>query len=457
MRFAHFREMLAFHADRTPDKPALFYENENTKKPARLTFAGLSGLAEETAASFRETGGTCLALVPDGSVKTITNLFGAVGAGLAVVLLDPNAPEEDLIAAMRLARSDRLFCGDPEFAEELEEGLTKGTNLKPGEICFFTSGTTDKAKAVVLTEESLLASAWNGAECLPLSPDDVLLSLLPLNHVFGMVCGLLWGLASGAAVALGRGMRHAADDFSFFRPTAVSVVPALLAFLLKRDAFNPELSLVLVGAGGCPAPVIDAVKAKNIRASFGYGLTETSSGVALSLGDDPYALTICPDDTVTIAPDGEILVRAPLTVMRRYLNDPAATRAVLKDGVLATGDLGFIDDAGCLHVTGRKKEILVLPDGTKIFLPEYEALLAGALPGRDFAAVLKNDRPALLIRGKPEEREELLKKTAPVLKNMPRGQQLYDILFTDASLPRTPSGKIKRREIEKMAETAGKR
>ncbi len=78
--------------------------------------------------------------------------------------------------------------------------------------------------------------------------------------------------------------------------------------------------------------------------------------------------------------------------------------------------------------------------------------LAEALPGRDFAAVLKEGRPALLIRGNPEERDELLKKTASVLKNMPRGQQLYAILFTDTPLPRTSAGS--RRHLTSRSRTA---
>ena len=454
MRFTTFREMLAFYAGRTPDAPALVFENEN--RPARLSFSDLLALTDRQASVFKADGGSCLAFVPEASPEALAAFLGAVGAGLPVVLLDPNAPEEDLTAAIRKVKADRLFSRDGELAEELSGALTGGTTLKAGDICFFTSGTTDKAKAVVLTESSLLASAWNGSSCLPLTPDDILLLALPLNHVFGMVCGFLWGLSSGAAVALGRGIRYLAQDFAFFRPAAVSLVPDLLGFLLKMNALNGELSLVLIGAGACPAALISAVKARGIRVSAGYGLTETGSGVALSLGDDPFAMTVCPDDVVTIAPDGEILVRAPLTMMKGYLDDPEATAAVLRDGVLSTGDLGFLDENGCLHITGRKKEILVLSDGTKIFLPEYEALLAEALPGRDFAAVLKEGRPALLIRGNPEERDELLKKTASVLKNMPRGQQLYAILFTDTPLPRTSAGKLKRKEIETMADTAGR-
>ena len=454
MRFTSFREMLAFYAGLTPHAPALFYENDN--RPASLTYGQLLSLTDQEASIAGADGGTCLAFVPDLSRWTIGAFFGAVSAGLPVVLLDPNAPGEDLAAAIRKAKADRIACRDRELREELSHALTEGTSLKAGDICFFTSGTTDKAKAVVLTESSLLASAWNGSSCLPLAPEDTLLLELPLNHVFGMVCGLLWGLVSGASVAIGRGIRHIREDFSFFSPTAVSLVPDLLAFLLKADALNPELSLILLGAGSCPKELIAAAKQKGLRVSAGYGLTEVSSGIALSVGEDPYAMTVCPDDAVTIAPDGEILVKSPLTMMKGYLDDPEATAAVLRDGVLSTGDLGFLDENGCLHITGRKKEILVLSDGTKIFLPEYEALLAEALPGRDFAAVLREGRPALLIRGNPGERDELLKKTAAVLKNMPRGQQLYAILFTGTPLPRTSAGKLKRKEIETIADTAGR-
>ena len=116
-----------------------------------------------------------------------------------------------------------------------------------------------------------------------------------------------------------------------------------------------------------------------LRVSFGYGLTETSSGVAISVKGDPYAMEVCPDDTITIAEDGEILIEAPTCIMQGYYKRPDATREVLRGGVFHTGDLGMFDENGLLHITGRKKDMLVLPDGTKIFLPEYEAAIMQAL------------------------------------------------------------------------------
>ena len=151
-----------------------------------------------------------------------------------------------------------------------------------------------------------------------------------------------------------------------------------------------------MGAGDCPRPLLDAAAAMGVRVSFGYGLTETSSGVAISVSGDPFAMEICPDDTITLAEDGEILIEAPTCMMQGYYKRPADTAAVLIDGVLHSGDLGRFDEAGKLHITGRKKDVLVLPSGTKIFLPEYESRLAAALGTTELAVVLKDGSRHLL-------------------------------------------------------------
>ena len=356
MRFNRFADLLDHWTAVAPDAPALRYGEK------RCTFAHLRDLVHRRADSLREERKTCVGVLSDGSLDCVVEIFAANLAGMQIVMLDENAPEELLRRLIVYTDIDTLW-GDPDLAEELSPALTAGVENGEGRILFFTSGTTEQAKAVVLTDHSLCQSAWNGSEKLPLSPRDTLLCLLPLGHVFGFVCGLLWGLSCGACVALGRGARHYADDCAYYAPTAVSVVPLLLGFLLKTGAVNPELKLILVGAGDCPPALLSAAAARGIRVSFGYGLTETSSGVAISVSGDPLAMEICPDDTVTLADDGEILIQAPTCMMQGYYKMPQATDAVLKDGVLYTGDLGRFDEDGKLHITGRKKEMLVLSDG----------------------------------------------------------------------------------------------
>jgi long-subunit acyl-CoA synthetase (AMP-forming) len=440
MRFERFDEMLNYWANETPDAPALRYEKR------LLSFSQLRDAVRTRAEELRAARKTCLGLLSDGSMDCVIELFAANLAGLQLVMLDENAPSVLLRQLLAYTDIDTLW-GDVDLVEELSPYLTEGVTGGEGRILFFTSGTTERAKAVVLTDHSLCQSAYNGSAKLPLSPDDTLLCILPLGHVFGFVCGLLWGLSCGACVALGRGPRHYIDDCAFYQPTALSAVPLLLGFLMQRRLLNPELKLILVGAGDCPPALLQAAGAMGIRVSFGYGLTETSSGVAISVQGDPYAMEICPDDTITLAEDGEILIQAPTCMMQGYYKRPESTARVLIDGVFHTGDLGRFDEEGKLHITGRKKDILVLPDGTKIFLPEYEAAIAKVLGHTELAVVLKDGRPLLIFSGEAEE-QEISRKLLPLMTEMPRGQRLGGVQIVQEPLPRTATGKIKRWELQ---------
>ncbi len=440
MRFARFEHMLRYWAESSPDAPALRYG------PQTFSFSQLLEAVEKRAGELRGSGKSCLGLLSDGSLDCVVELFAANLAGLQIVMLDENAPS--VLLRQLLAYTDvDLLWGDEDLVDELSPYLTPGVQDGEGRILFFTSGTTERAKAVVLTDHSLCQSAWNGSEKLPLSRSDTLLCLLPLGHVFGFVCGLLWGLSCGACVALGRGARHYIDDCAYYEPTAVSVVPLLLGFLMQQRLLNKGLKLILVGAGDCPPALLEAAAAMGIRVSFGYGLTETSSGVAISVSGDPYAMEICPDDTITLAEDGEILIHAPSCMMQGYYKRPESTREVLKDGVFHTGDLGRFDEEGKLHITGRKKDMLVLPDGTKIFLPEYEAAIAKVLGSTELAVVLRGSRPLLIYSGEASE-QELSKALLPLMTELPRGQRLGGIEIIHEPLPRTATGKIKRWELQ---------
>lgn len=444
MRFSGFADMIGHFAQRTPDAPALKFEEDGALRT--LSYAQLEETIAARAEEIRAHGKTCLGVFADGSRACVTEIFAAVRAGVQVVLLDENVPTPILRGLLPYTDVDFLW-GSDELCEKLRYNLAGGVKDGAGKVLFFTSGTTERSKAVVLTEKSLCSSAYNGGTLLPLTPQDTLLCMLPLNHVFGFVCGLLWGLSCGACVALGRGARHYIDDCDFFKPTVISVVPMLLGFLMKRNLLNEELKLLLVGAGDCPAALLQSARSRGIRVSFGYGLTETSSGVALSLGDDPYAMTVCPDDEITIAPDGEILVKVRSCMMKGYYKCHEDTNAVLKCGVLHTGDLGRFDDRGRLHVTGRKKDMLVLSDGTKLFLPEAEQELSQLLGAADLALTLRGDKVALVICDSVRSDEMILETIEPYQGSRPRSQQVREILRQSEPLPRTANGKIKRWEL----------
>ena len=470
-KFNSFEDLLRSFKQNDPDRTVFIYEDGGA--PVRKSRADFAASVLVRAEEMRSFGMTCLGVLCDGSLDCVETIFASAVAGLQTVLLDENAADTLLQEQIRQTDIDILWSSDLDLVEELTPYLTEGIppkaeNSDPScegsDILFFTSGTTASSKAVVLTDRSLLAAAYNGSCMLPLSPDDTLLCMLPLNHVFGFVCGLLWGMECGAAVALGRGARYYTMDFEFYKPTVLSAVPLLLSFLVQHKLMNSELRLVLVGAGDCSPQLLNNAVQQGVQVSFGYGLTETSSGVAISVPGspsfDPFALEICPEDTVALASDGEILISSPSCMMKGYYKHPEDTAAVLKGNLLFTGDIGKWDENGRLHVIGRKKEILVLADGTKIFLPEYEARILAALPGRDFTVLERNGKPVLLLVDKesstwPEEMRELSRSMVQeelrgAMSQLPRGQQLGEILFTDKPLPRTATGKVKRWEITNL-------
>ena len=303
MRFSSFFEILEHYSKISPDAAALKYKERS------WTFSALEKEAAARAEQLRQSGKTCLAVLSDGSAECVINIFAANHAGLQVVMLDETLPEDLLAQLLAYSDADMLWTADEELAEILKPALIRTSDegraaepasasaSKPDEgsaadrILFFTSGTASRSKAVALTGKSLCSSAWNGSQMLPLSPDDTLLCCLPLAHVFGFVCGLLWGLSCGACVAIS---------------------------------------------------------------------TENS-------GHDPYAMDICPDDTITIAEDGEVLIHAPTCMMQGYYKDPEATKKVLlSNGYFATGDIGWLTDDGSLILTGRMKDTIVLSNGENI-------------------------------------------------------------------------------------------
>ena len=146
--------------------------------------------------------------------------------------------------------------------------------------------------------------------------------------------------------------------------------------------------------------------------------------------------------------DKEILVHAPTVLRKGYLDGGKLIEPVLEEGYYRTGDLGEIDQEGKLHLIGRKKEILVLPTGTKIFLPEYEGKLSTYLKEGEFAVTLNKEKQVVLHIYTKEDKEEVKKKVDQFNDSYARGEQISDIIFSSAPLAKTATGKIKRYQLE---------
>ena len=157
MRFDSFEHLLAHFASASPASPALRYERET------LSFAELYERVRARAEELKEERKTCLGLLCDGSLDNVIEIFAANLAGRQLVLLDASLDADVLKTLIRYTDVDALW-GDEDLKEELALSLMAGVKDGKGKILFFTSGTTERSKAVVLTDHSLCQSAWNGSQ-----------------------------------------------------------------------------------------------------------------------------------------------------------------------------------------------------------------------------------------------------------------------------------------------------
>ena len=242
----------------------------------------------------------------------------------------------------------------------------------------FTSGTTGRPKGAVLTRGNELASARASAQVLPLAPGDRWLASLPFFTSAGWASSIAACSRAPASSCRSPSRRKiSARAIEAGGVTHLSVVDATLRRILEARGGRPlpeHVRAAVVGGGPVSPALLDACP----QALATYGLTETCSMVTLVRPGSPVeqrrsAGPALPGSDLRIAQDGVIEVRGPV-VMRGYLDDPEATRAVLRDGWLRTGDLGEIDRDGCLRILARRHD-LIISGGENVYPAEIEHAL----------------------------------------------------------------------------------
>jgi o-succinylbenzoate---CoA ligase len=412
------------------------------------TYSQLHRAALAAAAQLGERGagrGTRVAIALPPGLAFAQALHGCLLLGAVAVPIDTRLPAG---ARAHLTAGADVLVEEPLDPAAGSRERRVRHELDDPAVVIHTSGTSAAPKAVTLTYGNLLWSALGSAVALGCEPGERWLCALPLAHVGGLSILLRSAIYATTAVVHERfeedRVLHAlrAGDV-----TLVSLVAATLARLLDAGLRQPgSLRCALTGGGPVPAALLDRAYAARVPVSITYGLTEASSQVTttpaaeLSRGPAlPGPALFC--TRVRIAADGEILVAGP-TVAREQLQP---------DGWLHTRDLGALDQDGRLRVTGRSSEVIisgghnVSPLEVEAVLEEHPAVVEAAVTGREDErwgeavtawVVLA---PDAAVQG-AELLEHCRHRLAPY--KVPK-----EIVPADAPLPRTPSGKLLRREL----------
>lgn len=332
--------------------------------------------------------------------------------GEALAVLDDWFMYDDLLAKGRAL----LDAGNKAFAER---------SIDPEQIAslLFTSGTTSTSKGVLLRNRNITSDIIALAGVVKFPVGTRLLSVLPLHHTFENTCGLFYGLYMGGCLCICDGLRYIQKNMEEYKINMLIGVPALFESFYKKvmdtirkqnkealinkmikltrslrkvnidlrrvifkrihKAFGGQFRIGICGAAPIDPDIIRFFDDIGVHILQGYGLTETSPVVAGCNSRIFVPGTVGhPLSTITIAIDnaedggeGEILVKGPV-VMAGYYEDEIATSAVIdQDNWFHTGDVGRVDENGCLVITGRLKSMIVLKSGKKVFPEEIEQLI----------------------------------------------------------------------------------
>jgi long-chain acyl-CoA synthetase len=255
----------------------------------------------------------------------------------------------------------------------------------------YTSGTTGNPKGVMLTHDNILRNVEGVLDLEPARPDDLPINWLPFSHIYARTCDHYKCLMAGTTLALAESADTVMLNVQEVQPTGLNSVPRLYEKVLAavggpnpqdtgkrlRGVFGTRMRRLSSGGAPLPLPIAQAFADAGWPVLQGYGLTESSPVISFNSPENNRLGTVgrpLPNVEVQIAADGEILTRGP-HVMKGYWKNPQATAEAIRDGWLRTGDLGKLDEAGYLSVTGRKKEMMVLSNGKKVAPTQIEGLL----------------------------------------------------------------------------------
>lgn len=381
----------------------------------------------------------------------------------------------------------------------------------------FTSGTTGTPKGVQLTCRNIRSNIEAVLSQIQVSTKDNALNILPLHHSFSCTVGLLAVLVAGATVTFSYSLKST-DLLGAMRETGVTIFPGVpklftlldreifkkvdslslaprmvfwmlysiskwirektgirlgkLLFKKIHDPFGEKLRFFASGGAKLDANVSERFLNLGLLILEGYGLTETSPVISITPPGRPKpgsAGRPIPGVEVRIdSPNGdgtgEICVRGP-NVMKGYYGNETATKEVIRNGWLHTGDLGMIDSEGNIVVTGRAKEVIVLSSGKNIYPEEVEKhyeivqflkeicvlpCLTHNGEVKGLRMVVVPDLNLISAQGVLNTRERIRSEIASIGSRLPSYMQITELVLFYDELPRTRLGKLRRGEIEKL-------
>lgn len=558
-KFENIRGIIRNSIDLHPDNIAFIIKETEGKevKYKNITYKQLGEHVDSLGTKLIQMGlkDKRIAIIGKNRYEWVIAYLATINGTGIVVPLDKGLPEQEIESSLQRSKADVIVFEEQysEMMEHIKENnstnvsvyicmdkqekysylydlIKEGKELLDGgnrefldtpissekmSILLFTSGTTSKSKAVMLSHKNIASNIYSMTKSEDIRETDTNMAFLPFHHTFGST-GILMFLSRGATNVFCDGLRHIQKNLVEYQVSTFVCVPLLIEsiykkiwqeiektgqtkkvkfginiskFLLKfgidirsklfkqiTDKLGGKIRSVISGASGLDPKVAEGFRNFGISVVQGYGLTECSPVLAAeSAKAYKSGSTGLPMPDVELKIDnpnesgiGEIIAKGP-NIMLGYYENEEETNKVLKNRWFYTGDLGYIDNEGFLFITGRQKNVIVLKNGKNIYPEEIETLINN-LPYVAESMVYGKEKDDDLIPSVkivynkdytnahyPEKSEEEIKEIVwedikKINKTMPNYKHIKNLIITDEEMIKTTTAKIKRFEEMKKIE-----
>ncbi len=367
-------------------------------------------------------------------------------------------------------------------------------------LLVYTSGTTDNSKGVMLSENNLVASVYNGLRVSRLY--DTGLSILPYHHTYEAVSDILVSFHNHSTLCINENLTSIMKNMLIYKPSYIYVVPAIAETIYKRimrnirnegfteqfqslidtsrkllsedvdkrrelfgfihEMFGSRLKKIVCGGAPVRADVAEFFIDTGFDFINGYGITECSPLVCANHDSfnsfETVGIRLPCIELKIDSPDndgiGEICVKGDV-VMLGYYKNPSLTSEVLRDGWFYTGDYGYINGNDQLIISGRKKNLIVLNNGKNICPEEIESYIQNVDYVTEVVVYsVKDDNgietalsAEVYIEEGNKAPSEVLQSIRKVCIQLPKYKQISTVVIRDSAFPKTSSNKIRRHTL----------
>lgn len=396
--------------------------------------------------------------------------YGAIIAGKTVVAADPLLPVDDILSLLEYADVEAVYADERDrkleaalstpyymydlsektkaISDDLEQELF---NSSEGDIIFFTSGTSGKAKGVVLPFAAEYENAKRFEKGVGIGMDldienaGTMYTPLPFYHIYATTMTLVF-LYKGKTICLGN-PRRIIEEIAYFKPTVVVGVSSLAEALLKNGKLEKSVKLFAVAGAKCEKSLESEAAKHEVMIQNCYGASETAGAIAYSIPGQDIERMIPVDGVKVFREESDEIVIEASGYLKEYYKNEQATAELNRNGKLYLGDIGIFYEDGTFSPIGRKQDIIAMKNGNKLYCNEIDEELSKIENVKEACVIYVDGKVIAVIVTDDEDMAVVKKQIKAYNKKQPYFRKIDEIWMRKFELPKTNIGKLKRKEV----------